>query len=87
MATLHGPFPRLSEDFFSCPQEIYSLPQLDERQQPVFQVQMHMRVPFPEGAPLDAVLATLGIAGPPDLLPGAHAFYGPNRSQALRIEL
>src|SRR6266481_1160427 len=45
---------------------IHSSSTLDERQQPVFQVQMHMRcrVPLPEGVPLDAVLAKLAIAKP-----------------------
>jgi hypothetical protein len=39
---------------------------LDERQHPVFQVQMHMRthVPFLKIVPLDAVLAKLRVAKP-----------------------
>ncbi len=39
---------------------------LDERQQPVFQVQMRVRrrIPFLKIVPLDAVLAKLGIAKP-----------------------
>src|ERR1700747_327242 len=45
---------------------IQSSSTLDERQQPVFQVQTHVRcrVRLPEGVPPDVLLAKLGIANP-----------------------
>jgi len=60
----------------------------DERQQPVFQVQMHVRrrVPLLKIVPLDAVLAKLGIAKPKLFFSQVTSSY-PNRSQDFRSEL
>ena len=47
-----------------------------------------MSCPPPEGVPLDAVLAKLGIAKPQLIFSReVMQFYGRNGSQALRIEL
>jgi len=60
----------------------------EERQQPVFQVQMHVRRPC--ATPEDRVSGYNAFETPSskvaiDLRP-RHAFYGPNRSQAFRSE-